>query len=396
MRLFEHTCGVLAEPLDRYEPGGYHPVHLDDVFAGGKYRVIHKLGHGSFSTTWIARDSMRGSNVALKITVAEASSINNRERRVLQALSESGPMFQSDRMHIMQLLDTFQHEGPNGVHDCLVFELLGPSVASVVEKRYASDRLPGRIAKKACKELGLALAVLHRQEIGHGDIHIGNLAFFVSGLESLSENKVFEIYGTPKTGPVTRADGGSLRAGVPDYLVWPASFPASKLNLEESYVKLIDFGESFFSHEKSKALHTPMALRAPEVLFEEEYDFRVDRWSFACAIFELIVGHPPFTGIMAKNEDILQQIADMIGEPPEKWQSKWKEMPKWDQIYDDDPVYSLEQWLDLTYFDEGKRHDFTPEDIKQVGSVIRGLLQWCPTARSSVTEVLSNEWFQNH
>ncbi|KAG9943986.1 kinase-like protein, partial [Aureobasidium melanogenum] len=315
----------------------------------------------------------------------------------------------------MQLLDSFQHNGPNGVHDCLVLELLGPSVASVVEKQCASDKLPGNVAKKACKQLGLALAVLHRQGIGHGgqwaysdmsdkkearpdispDIHTGNLAFCMPGLDSLSKNKLFETYGTPKTGLVTRTDGGSLRPGVPDYLVWSASFPASGLNLEESSVKLIDFGESFFFYEKSKALHTPLPLRAPEVLFDEEYDLRVDCWSYACAMFELIVGYPPFTGIMARKEDILQQIADMIGEPPEKWQPKWKALPKWDQIYDEDPVYNLEQWLDLTYFDDGKRIDFTREDIKQVARMIRGLLQWCPSERSSVSEVLANEWFQD-
>lgn len=243
-------------------------------------------------------------NVALKVTVAEASSSDNRERQVLQALSETGSTSESDRMHIMQLLDSFQHNGPNGVHDCLVLELLGPSVASVVEKQCASDKLPGNVAKKACKQLGLALAVLHRQGIGHGgqwaysdmsdkkearpdispDIHTGNLAFCMPGLDSLSKNKLFETYGTPKTGLVTRTDGGSLRPGVPDYLVWSASFPASGLNLEESSVKLIDFGESFFFYEKSKALHTPLPLRAPEVLFDEEYDLRVDCWSYACAV----------------------------------------------------------------------------------------------------------------
>lgn len=66
-----------------------------------------------------------------------------------------------------------------------------------------------------------------------------------------------------------------------------------------------------------------------------------------------------------------------------------------DQIYDEDPVYNLEQWLDLTYFDDGKRIDFTREDIKQVARMIRGLLQWCPSERSSVSEVLANEWFQD-
>lgn len=116
------------------------------------------------------------------------------------------------------------------------------------------------------------------------DIHTGNLAFCVPGLDLLSENKLFETYGMPKTGAVTRTDGGSLGPGVPDYLVWSASFPASGLNLEDSSVKLIDFGESFFPYEKPKALHTPLALRAPETLFDEVYDFRVDRWGFACAV----------------------------------------------------------------------------------------------------------------
>ena len=49
-------------------------------------------------------------------------------------------------------------------------------------------------------------------------------------------------------------------------------------------MKLIDFGESFFSYERPKGLHTPLALRAPEALFDEEFDFRVDRWTFACAV----------------------------------------------------------------------------------------------------------------
>lgn len=34
---------------------------------------------------------------------------------------------------------------------------------------------------------------------------------------------------------------------------------------------------------------------------------------------------------MAKNENIVQEIADLIGEPPEKWQPQWKAMPKWGQ-----------------------------------------------------------------
>ncbi|KAI4716975.1 kinase-like protein [Aureobasidium sp. EXF-10727] len=355
---------------------------------------MHKLGHGGFSTTWIARDSRLSRNVALKIKVASASSSDNRESLVLRALSRSGLTSESGQEHIMQLLDEFQHNGPNGVHDCLVFELLGPSVASVVERRSVDNRLPGHIAKKACKETCLGLQALHEQGIGHGDLHAGNLVFAVPQLAHLSENMLFENYGHPRTGPVNRADGSPLEPGVPEYLVWPARFPIPDLALEKHPIKLIDFGESFFLHGKPKTLHTPIAVRAPELLFEDEYDLRADLWTLGCTMFELVVGYLPCSSLMAQKEDVLQQIADLIGEPPERWQPEWKAMPKWDQVSGEDPVYTLEEWLDLTYFDDNKRPDFTREEIKQFGEMIRGPLQWEPSVRSSVADILSNEWFQ--
>jgi len=44
----------LESPL-RYLPGGYYPVHLGEVYRE-RYRVINKLGFGSYSTVWLARD----------------------------------------------------------------------------------------------------------------------------------------------------------------------------------------------------------------------------------------------------------------------------------------------------------------------------------------------------
>lgn len=53
---FEYDVGVPAEDIGQYCPGGYHPVHLGDSFKDGQYRIINKLGWGSFSTVWLARD----------------------------------------------------------------------------------------------------------------------------------------------------------------------------------------------------------------------------------------------------------------------------------------------------------------------------------------------------
>lgn len=53
-----------VEDMSKYRPGGYHPVSLGDVVPKKstsisrqpRYRIIQKLGHGSFATVWLARD----------------------------------------------------------------------------------------------------------------------------------------------------------------------------------------------------------------------------------------------------------------------------------------------------------------------------------------------------
>ena len=60
------------------------------------------------------------------------------------------------------MFDAFDIEGPNGRHECLVLELLGPSVVDTVE------RLSGKVAKSIAKQALSGLDALHRQGIGHG------------------------------------------------------------------------------------------------------------------------------------------------------------------------------------------------------------------------------------
>jgi hypothetical protein len=56
LRRFEDT-GATCEWAEEYRPGGFHPVKIGDTFHHGKYRVIRKLGDGSYSTVWLAVSS---------------------------------------------------------------------------------------------------------------------------------------------------------------------------------------------------------------------------------------------------------------------------------------------------------------------------------------------------
>lgn len=67
-----YSLECIEEPYD-YRPGGLHPIHIEDSLDCGRYTVIHKLGYGSSSTVWLARDGTLNRYVALKILTAEAS-----------------------------------------------------------------------------------------------------------------------------------------------------------------------------------------------------------------------------------------------------------------------------------------------------------------------------------
>lgn len=51
-----YVSDIDAEPIHRYRKGGYHPIALGDTLKDGRYKVLHKLGWGGYSTVWAARD----------------------------------------------------------------------------------------------------------------------------------------------------------------------------------------------------------------------------------------------------------------------------------------------------------------------------------------------------
>jgi serine/threonine-protein kinase SRPK3 len=152
-----------TESLHRYQPGGYHPVHVGDIYDNGRYKVTHKLGSGGFSTVWLAHDTVASRLVALKILVAAADP-DSQEVRTLRVISHSAHDHPGKR-HISNLLDEFALESRNGTHKCLVLEVEGDSVEEYV---YATKRLSAKQAWTISKQITLVLDHLHTLRICHG------------------------------------------------------------------------------------------------------------------------------------------------------------------------------------------------------------------------------------
>ena len=165
------------EPLERYIPGGFHPVVLGDALHDGRYIVQHKLGYGGFSTVWLASDEQDRESahryVSIKIKSSSASEMGidaDPEVLRLRKLEDhylQGPQ-EKPRTYV-QLLDTFSHEGPNGHHNCLVTELLGPSIGSVCSL-YAllGQTLRPETVMRASRQLLHAVGFIHQVGLAHG------------------------------------------------------------------------------------------------------------------------------------------------------------------------------------------------------------------------------------
>ncbi len=71
--------------------------------------------------------------------------------------------------HIVQLFDDFLHQGPNGIHQCLVFELLGPTLITVVNDYHTvGDSLEPETIIRLSEQLLQAIAFLHEVGYVHG------------------------------------------------------------------------------------------------------------------------------------------------------------------------------------------------------------------------------------
>lgn len=115
------------------------------------------------------------------------------------------------------------------------------------------------------------------------DLHTRNLAFTIPSIHSLREEEFFQKLGEPETGLLRRNDGKPLEPGMPEYLVRPTSYPPD-LSLSSHPIKIVDFGESFLSNDIPETLHTPLPVRAPEIIFGDKLDHHVDLWSMGCMV----------------------------------------------------------------------------------------------------------------
>ncbi len=171
------------EGLSEYKISGYHPVHIGEILLN-RYIILQKLGWGNFSTTWMALDTKHKNYVAIKIQKSAQQNINaaydeveilteiekhiNDEDwiKALKKYWEDDPERIKkgnikDHTQILHLLNSFIYHGQNGKHFCLVFEIMGMSLADII-KKFNCKGIPLSYVRIITKQILIGLDYLHR------------------------------------------------------------------------------------------------------------------------------------------------------------------------------------------------------------------------------------------
>lgn len=109
-----------------YGPGLLHPVQLGEVYHN-RYKVLRKLGYGKYSTVWLVKDITQDSQyLAMKVLSAGYYGSGNDvfQFEIMEHLRDANPEHPG-RQYISILLDSFEHVGPNGWHNCFIFPGMG-------------------------------------------------------------------------------------------------------------------------------------------------------------------------------------------------------------------------------------------------------------------------------
>ncbi|KOS38318.1 hypothetical protein ACN38_g10875 [Penicillium nordicum] len=367
------------EPLSKYKPGGYHPVALGDTFKNGRYEIHHKLGYGGFSTVWLARDKDQSQWVSLKIMTANWS--QSRELRNLRLLERhSGGNLSSQ--YIVQLLDDFTHDGPNGVHQCLVFELLGPTVDMVLtDYSEGKDKLEPEETLRMSTQLLKAINFIHSAGMCHGDISGRNVAFTCNKVLKSPGQELFDVLGSPKTEPLALIDGTPLDKGLPTQLVKAAEW-VDWIDEDEEDIRLLDFGESFLEGEQPEKLAQPSNLRVPETIFTDRFDYRLDLWRAGCMIYAFLFTIYPFWHF-GEDESLVSQMIGFVERLPVVWESRWKEIQMRSSC-----DLEIKEDYEISKFERKFAEDVHDPELQPLLEVAQELMRFLPSNRITADKAL--------
>ena len=221
-----------------------------------RYQIEREIGSGGMATVYLAQDLKHNRRVALKVLdpgLAKSLGAERFLREIETAANLTHP-------HILPLFDSGEVDG-------FLFYVMPYVEGESLRSRLTNEKqLPVEDAVQITREIADALAYAHQKGVIHRDVKPANI-MLEAGHAVLADFGVAHAVAEAKEERITRT-GTSL--GTPSYM----------------------------SPEQATG--------------EQDLDGRSDQYALGCVLYEMLSGHPPFTG--AQVEAVLRQ--HLTEDPP--------------------------------------------------------------------------------
>ncbi|KAF4213392.1 hypothetical protein CNMCM5878_000026 [Aspergillus fumigatiaffinis] len=327
---------VDEEVCPNYNSATFYPAKPGEVLAK-RFQLLVKIGWGSQSTIWLARDISRlkwqsEQTVALKIINCNNADDARHEKEIESHISQQNPEHRG-RVILRTCLDDFEVTGPEGKHMCLVYEPMREPLW-ILQRRFVDRKLPLPIAKAYIYFLLVGLDYLHSEcKVVHTDLKLDNI------LMSFENENILADFIKRQQPMQCKVDGESGRT------IYRCHNDFGALDWREirnMIPKIADFGlaikldkpsirDGMVGEQLGIYPIQPDYYRAPGVILGCGWNFKADIWNFGVLLWNILGSKELFQEVHDINGqyDAKSHLAEMIallGPPPKVLLAKSKAM----------------------------------------------------------------------
>jgi len=313
-------------------------------FLNNQYIVLNKIGSGGCSSIWLSYNYIDSTFYILKIQFGDDLDDGVFENKVLVKCKHP---------NIINICENFIIKINNEKRICLVLEVLGESLCSLLDHKYKNG-LSLNIIKKISRQLLSAIDYLHtNKKIIHTDIKVDNILlqepspriksmqtdFLKSNIltefkkiyESSSHiistnrkkkqkfllNQQKKIYTNFKLNTIKLIEN-NIYSTISDL----------DIRIDNCDIKLADMGlcmeiDNLYTDELQTEYY-----RSPEIILGSTFNEKIDIWSTGCVIFELLIGNllfdPKKSNDLSRSTNHLLDIIEIFGDFDDLYLNKCK------------------------------------------------------------------------
>ncbi|BCS28512.1 putative serine/threonine-protein kinase [Aspergillus puulaauensis] len=410
---------VDEEVCPGYDSRVFYPARAGEVLAH-RYQLLSKIGWGSQSTVWLARDVSRfkwesEQTVALKIVNSNEFDAAQYEKSIEDHIARQNPAHRGHAI-LRTCLDGFEIEGPDGRYMCLAYHPMREPFW-IFQRRFVSRKLPLPLAKAYIYVLLVGLDYLHSE---CNVVHTGELRSFLSGfwLHIQSTLTTFINKGEPmdyKTCPET---------GRTVYRCHNNFGPLDVKQIAIMVPQLVDFGLVARLDKEQLGIIPiqPDHYFAPEVILGCGWNSKADIWNMGVLLWNIIGNTELFqqvhdTDSLYTAKPHLAEMVALLGPPPTQLIARSDIMAQHDWP---EPVRGAtgklcsngREFFGGPFFNE--EGDFLHEDLMPTRALqdtipfvdekdrasfldfAQGMLTWLPEDRKSAGELMKHPFLKLH